>query len=564
MKIRSRFLFALSSAAALCSWSSGIAYAQTIPAAADPVKAADRFQAQGLSHKQDEPIAEAPEKKAGESMGDERFVLGGIRIEGMTVYKPEIFTPLYKDMIGKSVSVDEVRDLTAKITNRYRKDGYSLAIAYLPGQTVEDNETLLIHVDEGRIGIVKFQGEQPPEDFYNLTMQYVNKIRAMKPVRQEPLERYLLMINDLPGNTARAVLRPSAEDPGATDLFIYYDHKAFDALVATDNRGSGYLGPWQNSASVGTNGILGLNEHITLRGVATSPFSELQYTDLQYEQPVGTHGTRLQTTVSYANTRPGETLKRFRVRGDSTDVMVRAFHPLLRSRLQNLYARAAVDVRNSATDVSNINISDDRVRSVRLGLSYDTVNDEGGVTIVDTEISRGIAGLGATKDGADRSVSNGDHAYTKITMDISRTQMLPADFSLFVSGSGQYSLNSLLSSEQYLLGGPAYGTAYDPGELTGDHGLAGKMELRYGQALDGELVRRYQLYGYYDIGAVWRKHPLGTLDARDSLTSIGTGVRTDFARNVTGILEIAVPLTHNPSTNPDNTARIFGGLTAKY
>lgn len=565
MKNTPRFLFGLLSTVAFCALLPGLTSGQTVvPSSADPMKATERYRPEGLSHKQDDNVFTAPEQKAAEPGADETFIMGGIRIEGMTLYKQEEFAFLYKDMIGKSVTVSDVNDMTAKITNRYRTDGYGLAIAYVPAQSVNDNETLVIRVDEGRIGNVEFKGDQPPDSFYHATTRYIEKIKKLKPVKTESLERYLLLINDLPGNTARAVLRPSVKDPGATDLYIYYAHKSLDAVVATDNRGSAYLGPWQTSMSAATSGALGLDERITVRGIATSPYKELQYTDLQYEQPIGKEGTRLITTVSYANTEPGNSLKSLNVKSDSINVMVRALHPLLRSRLENLYVRTTFDARNSATDLSSANLTDDRVRSLRLGMSYDTVNDHGGVTIVDTEISHGFKGLGATNDGTGRSVTNGKHDYTKVTLDVSRTQALPYDFTLLVAGSGQYASSPLLSSEQYLLGGPAYGTAYDPGELTGDYGAAGKIELRYGQSLNDPLMDSYQLYSYYDIGSVWRKKPLNNLSSRDSLASFGVGVRTNFTKDVTGIFEVAFPLTHNPTTDPTNDARIFGGLSARY
>lgn len=536
--------------------------AQTVPSAADPVKAADRFQSDPFARPPEDPLAiEAIAPTAAEA--EATFILGGIVFSGVTVYPESELAALFASYIGKPVTVTEMQKQIAQISKRYQDDGYALAVAYLPTQTVNDGSTLTIHVSEGRIGTVTFQGDTPPESVHQLFLRHIEKIRNERPVRTETLERYLLLINDLPGTTARAVMRPSASDEGATDLILYYLHKPYDVIATTDNRGSRYLGPWQHTLSAAGNSLLGMEERISVRTITTSPTQELRYVDLHYEQPINTRGTKVVAITSYAKTLPGESLKASHVEANSADVQVSLIHPFLRTRLQNLHGHLTFDVRNSITDLAHANLTDDRVRSIRLGASYDRTGNES-ATLVNTELSRGIAGLGATEDGAGRSITSADHDYTKVTLDVSHTHMLDEAFSLLLTGSGQYAFNTLLSSEQYLVGGPAYGTAYDPGEMAGDHGLAGKVELRYGQALEDPLVQAYHVYGFYDVGMIWRKSPLTTEASRDSLASAGAGIGVEFGEHIAGNLEVAFPLTKRLSADTDNDGRIFSSLTARY
>jgi len=541
----------------------GAAHAQTIPSSADPVKAAERFQNDPFTKPSEDPFSSIAGTRNNEAVGEEKFVLGGVKINGLSVYNQESFAEIYSAFIGKPISVNQAKAIASEIGRRYQNAGYALAVAYVPTQNVDDGSTLQIQVDEGYIGKVTFQGDQPSESTVNLLNRHIEKIRSDKPVKTDTLERYLLLINDIPGNTARAVLKPSVSIPGATDLVIYYVHKPYEVAASTDNRGSRFLGPWQHSLSFATNSALGLDERITLRTITSSPTNELRYLDVQYDQPINTNGTMISTMVSGAKTNPGESLRSSNVESDSLNAKLRLIHPLLRSRLENLVARGAFELRNSKTDIRKANFTDDRIRSVLIGGSYDFAS-ESSATIVDAEITKGISGLGSTDDGAGRSNPRADHNFIKFTLDASRNQMLYDNISLLLSGSGQYALNPLLNSEQFQLGGPAYGTAYDPGEFVGDHGVAGKIELRYNDALNDPLVKSFQLYSFYDIGTVWRKKTTLTQKNRSSLASAGVGVRLSLNEDISTNLEYAIPLTHDLLADRDNSGRIYAGMSARY
>jgi hemolysin activation/secretion protein len=539
-------------------------FAQTVvPDAADPTKAASRFQEKMTAPAASEPLTREAPKLSAETQ-NQSFVLGGVKIEGLTVFRPEQFTPLYQDKIGKTVTVKDMQAIAAKIAEAYQQAGYALAIAYLPTQVVNDGQTLMIRVDEGHIGKVEFRGDQPEKTMQQMVERYIGNLKREQPLTTDALERYLLFINDLPGNTARAVLRPSSTEEGATDIVIYYAHKPTDIFATSDNRGSRYLGPWQHSLTATENGLMRLDERISTRAITTSPIKELRYGDMTYEQFVGHEGTKISLMGSYAKTEAGDALKSANVDSDSLFVQIRAIHPLLRSRLQNILIRGTADVRNNETSIAGTPFTSDRIRSVRLGASYDIADEAEGVTIIDSELSQGISGLGSTDNGVGRSRINGKQNYTKVTLDVSRVQTLPAYFSLFGGLSGQYAFTPLLSPEQYALGGPAYGTAYDPGEMSGDHALAGKLELRYGQWLGDPVLDSYQLYSYYDIGSVWLKDRLPSEEAKHSLASWGIGLRAIFNSHISSTLEFAIPLTKNLDSDNDNGGRVFAGVAVKY
>ena len=82
------------------------------------------------------------------------------------------------------------------------------------------------------------------------------------PLLAKDLERYLLLIDDLPGVTVESVLLPSKDEPGASELILSLKHKKYGANGGIDNRGSKFNGPFQFKAGASSNSALGLYEKL--------------------------------------------------------------------------------------------------------------------------------------------------------------------------------------------------------------------------------------------------------------------------------------------------------------
>jgi hemolysin activation/secretion protein len=494
------------------------------------------------------------------------FTLRALTIEGMTVYAPDVFTPLYADKIGTRVSVGDITRIAQNITKYYHNHGYILARAYLKKPPARGADSITILVAEGHIAHARFEGDVPDSGFRRLVNRYVEKLKAAKPLSADTLERYLLLINDIPGSNARAVLR-ATKTPGESELIIGIHRKPVDVFFSTDNRGSRFIGRWQEQIMLNVNDALGMAERTSVRFITASPTKELRYIDLFQEYKLNAEGTTVRFGGAHVETIPGEDIDDTQqLRGQSTSLSVMLTHPFIRAREQNFYGRVGIDLRDSVND-QNVNITQnaDRIRSLRLGGTYNVVDTWEGINTLDLQLSQGIDGLGATDaHGLLRSRVAGEQDYTKLTANASHTQPLPKNFSLFVATSGQYSRDPLLISEQFFVGGAGYGRGYDPAELSGDHGISGKIELRYSERMEEHYLQSYQFYGFYDVGKVWRKAPLASEKSSESLTSAGAGVNLTVTPYITGNLEVAFPLTKDVTNNADQRERILGGLTIRY
>ena len=542
--------------------------AQTVPSTAQPGMVEKRFE-------QKEPAQAAPgarvsvtrespvSREMQAKLERTTFVLNKVVISGATVFTPADLSFAYGDMLGKRISLADAQTIVKRITTHYRQHGYMLSQAIVPSQNVR-NGALNIQVVEGYIASVTVQGEV--EDSYRgILASYGENIKSHRPLKADDLERYILLMDDLPGATAKGMVRPSPTQSGASDLVVTVTHKMYDASYALDNRGSKYVGPFQHTATVSANSLLGMYDRTTARLITTSPASELRFVDLQHEEQLSSEGTKAILTGSYSRTEPGDALKSQQIDGTSFFLQGKVTHPFLRSRPENLIGRLAFDTRDTTTDSAGAEITDDRLRVLRAGANYDFIDQFGGAVVFDSEISQGLDTIGATGSGTNRTRTDGDADFTKVMLDASRLQSLGGGFSILTSMTSQYSFSRLLAAEQFILGGAIFGRAYDPAELAGDSGVAGKVELRYGRQVGAEYLNAYQVYGFYDIGSIWIRDAGVGIESQQSMASAGLGVRTNLTENAFANLELAFPLTRDASNqgNHGDSPRLFvsTGLT---
>src|SRR5690606_493539 len=108
------------------------------------------------------------------------------------------------------------------ITNFYRNTGYILSRAILPPQHVKDG-VVNVQIIEGFIDKVEVAGK--PKNATCLVLGMGEQISKCPPLALSRMEKYLLLLNEVPGTQVRAVLSPSKSKAGAADLSLLTDVK---------------------------------------------------------------------------------------------------------------------------------------------------------------------------------------------------------------------------------------------------------------------------------------------------------------------------------------------------
>ncbi len=490
-----------------------------------------------------------------------KFVLRGVVVEGSTVYKDGELSHLYKEFLDKEITLARVYSIAEAISVKYRNEGYLITRALVPAQRITDGVVKIV-VIEGFINELDIQGELGGSE--EKIRAYGEKIVNVRPLHNKTLERYLLLINDLPGVSVESVLTPSKDIHGASKLTLIMDHKPFDGFVSLDNRGSRFSGPFQFSIGGSANSFLGLYERTSLNFITATQPKELIYFSGQHEQQIGSEGTKVAIFGSLSFTEPGHTLAPLNVEGDSSTFSVSLWQPFIRSRRQNFSGGLTFSHKNFQTDILGTLVTKDRLRVLTFEVTFDQADRFQGITLMNFQFNQGINIFDATEPGSPNlSRADGKSDFSKILINIWRLQQLVSGWSFFTEAEAQWAFSSLLSAEEFAFGGPRFGRGYDPSEITGDHGIAFKTELQYSKNLTYKYLKFVQVYTFFDFGSVWQKGQFTGPSKRQSLASAGTGIRMNFTQWLSGYLEIAKPFDPVIAEG-DQNIRLFGSLKAVF
>jgi hemolysin activation/secretion protein len=517
-------------------------------------------------------VEQPPAEQAPDSAANIPLKFESVTLVGMTVYTHGELDEYWRDRIGKQGTLGDLFAIAGAITSRYRNDGYVLSRAVVPAQEIEDGR-VTIRVIEGYVDKVVFEGD---DDRPGLLRGYGEAITQARPVRVADLERYLLLIGDQPGATISSVLRPSTDQTGAADLIIKVDREVMQNFATLDDRGTRFVGPLQATIGTRLNSLFGLADQTFLRAISTPIYpDELMAFDVNNLIVLDSEGTTLGTTLNYARAHPGYTLRTpvdLNITSQAETIGFTLTRPIIRSRIENLRVTLQTVANNYKTTSTNFDDSlllRDKIRSLRLGAIWETVDTWRGANAIGLQASQGLDILGATPSGSEKlSRAAGRSDYTKVTLEASRLQSLGGNWTFNTAATSQYGFTPLLASEQLGLGGSQYLRAYDPSDIVGDSGVAAKFELQYGESVKQWYLQDYQLYSYFDVGGVWNHKNQPADKTPDAAIAIGFGSRFSLGEWSSGYVEVSQPLMRSVPTQGTNDhnhqPRIFFALIAKF
>lgn len=540
------------------------ALAQT---SAEPSHVEERFKPQPAPPSVGAPIEIPSTPQTAAPAGSEgvKFTISSVNFQGNTALPDRQLQDIAASYIGHTITLADVYDLADKVTAAYREKGYILARALVPEQKIDKGE-LTIKIVQGYIDQVKIQGDAGGARSY--LEAYGERIKAVRPLTSDVLERELLLASDITGFSIRSVLTPSATAQGAADLTLVVDRKAVDAYVGVDNRGSKYLGPYEAIFGVYANDIFGTAGRLGLTAVMTPDSGpEMAYGAMSFDQPLGDDGLRSFTTLSYTHTKPGSILAALDTSGRALNGDTALSYPFTRSRDFNFSGSVGFSYHDVMSKNALIDpLFSDHIRSFYAGVYLNALDDWGGYSTLSGRVTQGIGIFGATKKSSpDKSRVGASGTYTRANLDITHEHPIADDFSIFLAGSGQTSFGkALLASEQYSLGGTQFDRAFDPSQITGDSALAGKAELRWNVLDRADPISGVQLYGFYEGGEVWDFHVLPGQPKHQSLSSAGAGVRFTLADALQADVEWADPLTRDVTGGVKRDSRFLFSVGANF
>lgn len=527
--------------------------AQTLPTPAEPLPSAPTTQAP-LDATPPEVVVTPIVGKAPPGAENINVTLSGIAFDGATVYLEDTLRTYYQDLLGKDIPLTRVFAVADAIEQRYRADGYPLARVIVPAQRVRDGQ-FTMRVVEGFVGDIQLDA---PVGSVRARMQaFLNRVKDERPVMSATLERALLLVNDLPGVSARGVLRPGSGEVGAAELVVSAQRKPLDVLLTMNNRGSRFTGPTRGALVVRENSALSVGEEVELL-ISSTLDDEQRFGRIGYSQFVGDDGLQANAAVSYGESSPGGVLSSLDAQTRSTFAGVGVSYPVIRSRKKNLFIEGGIERVQTDVELLDSRESRDRLWVLRAGAAFDTFESSGARIAISGGLRQGLSVFDASERGdAQLSRTEGDPEFSAVYLEASRLAR-DGQWGLLLATKMQYSFSKLLSSEEFRLGGEAFGRGYEPSEIAGEHGVGVTAEAQF----YGRSQPAYQVYAFYDLGAVWNEDPGAS--GRASLASAGIGLRTNLTRNVAAEFELAKPLTRSVGSRNDDGVRAFFQVTARF
>lgn len=489
-----------------------------------------------------------------------QFVLRGISISGGHVIPHDRIAALYQPYLGKKVSQADLVAIAGAISDLYRAQGFHLSRAIVPPQDIADG-CVRMQVIEGAIVEAELKGDGA-EQFGVRPM--LGPVLTEQPSRLATLERQLFLINGRPG--VRITDTALEEIGGATGRFrltVYLKTWHVFTSFGLDNLGSSSVGPWQTYATGAFNSYLtpGDTLAVNLSTIANDP-RELGFARLSYDAPVGIDGVRLGGSVLYSAVRPGDAR---RLDGDITTT--EAFE--LRASIVPLQSQSSSLTLTAAATFSNVSEHDrygpwynDHIRTASLTADY-RLQDPFGTNYATLTYRQGLDVFGASHFDDDLLSRDGASSnFSVLNFWFTRYQTLNDAWSLKLSAASQTASRPLFTSQQFYLGGAAFGRGYGAAEISGDNGLAGSLELRFDQKLNFRYWTGYQLYAFGDAGAAWNDGY--RLSDGLALTSAGAGVRFFLPQDFQADFGVAVPLSYRAPDNERRSPRFLFTLSSAF
>jgi hemolysin activation/secretion protein len=522
------------------------AFAQSEPAALE------RTIPQPDAQTQSNPSISGPRRaKSARLSAPKSFVLGAVNIQGARTFTREELSRYFEPMLAREINGAKLGELAARITQRYRDSGYVLSYASIPSQNVEAGIVSLA-VTEGRIARVTVDGAGSERS----TIEAIaDPLLRDAPLKDATLERVVGLIRDLPGISVTDVsLARTDADAGLYGLKIKVARNPVKLFTYMDNRGAESIGRIRLYSSVSLTSLaMGGDElRFDLFGIPGHG-SRYLYGQVMASAPIGHNGLRVTLAASKGdqNLRPSE-----RIDGDSRNFSAQLSYPMIRGRSLTMVGKASLNDWRSAANDHGVPRLRDRLRVARIGIEFSTETRtrlRGDLTL-----STGLDFDGATKAGDPlASRPRAGSQFLKGAFNLRITQPLADRLRLQTAIAGQYSSRSLLSYEEFAVGGSQIGRAFDYNEITGDHGIAGVVELAYRLGDAKGLIKKPELFAYVDGGATFRKHPTPDFPKKEWLAGTGVGVRFGVG-GFTLSSEVGVPVVRS---NGHRSVRTFFSIS---
>ena len=469
---------------------------------------------------------------------------------GATAIDNQQLAQSYHSVLGKPINEKLTSTIINNIRNLYTNNGFLPPAVNINPQDTNKN-ILIVVIQESQVGYLNVtpQSGKLAKKIQHTVSQY----SFSTPIQQQQVKNLISALNKLSGITSSIRFEPRTNEPSTYDLYVDAQ-KTITGQLSISNEGSEVIGQDIASAQIHAYrpGNIPLNFGLYISGTTESSNHENKggYITLPF-------ANTFETFIGYSRSTVVLDRDSFILRTDyETDQwQLRFSHTPKTKTPTNVYVEyISRDYQRNNNFFTEL---DERLRLASLGIKINLIKDSFESSL-HASITQGINDFGAERNELSiSSTEEIDIDFTRANIDYSLWLALPLNMTARIDVAGQYSEDTLPTSQTFSIGGNEFARAYEPGEFIGDRGIGSKIEIRKTfHSFKDTLITPYI---YYGIGSVTRK---SLTKPRASGASTGIGLRIK-AHSFSAFIEADQPLTSD-SLYRDNQERITGRINYTF
>ncbi len=486
------------------------------------------------------------------TLGDKKTLfVRSLVLDGPALVPEDEVRQILSSYENRNLTLAQIYEAAEKITTLYRSHGYLVAKAYVPQQDASGG-VLHFKLVPGQYGSITLQnGSFVRDDFVHGTID--NAVGAASVVRNDELERAMLLVSDLPGAGMPKIAIGPGQQPETSDfIFDVPEGNRIDGYLLGDNYGSPYTGRNRASGGINLNSPLGFGDRLALSGIF-SERSELINGRLAYAFPVGHDGLRAEMSFSRTTYVLGRIYTPLAAKGTADAAAATVSYPIFRQQAESLYISGSFAhkiLTDKILGTATVNRTSDSGTASVTNNTTGTVIGWPFVTTANFSFTQGyLTFANPAQQTTNAAGPNTAGDYTKLNLTFTATIAFDEKLSLATTLRGQKSLTGNLdSSEQFGLTGYYGIRSYDEG-LSGDSGFLLTPALKY--ALPDIYALKHQVGLFTDIGAAALERAAWTTTQRGytELNDVGLGYYATFEYSTNRFAILKAEIAHSFAGN---------------
>jgi hemolysin activation/secretion protein len=506
-------------------------------------------------------IQPTPTPESTETPNNQTIQVQKIEVLGSTLFNLATLNPIIQPLEGRAVTFGELKKAADAITQLYLNQGYITSRAVLVDQKVTDG-IIKIQVIEGGLEKIEIMGTK------RLNPGYVRSriaLGAGKPLSTAKLEEQLkiLRLDPLIANI-EASIQPGNSLGQSVLIVRVTEAKAFNANLSIDNYSPASIGSERLGITANHGNLTGMGDELGIAYYFSTQGSANIY-DFIYKVPLNAMNGTLQLRSSINNNQIIDpTFKALNISGESELYEISYRQPLVRS----LREEFALSVSFSYQDGQTFTFAgptpfgygpdrqgNSRTRVFKFGQDYVRRDTKGAWAM------RSLFSLGTgIFDATIQPDPIPDGRFFSWLGQVQRVQSLSPDHLFIAQAEVQLSLNALLGSQQYIIGGSQSVRGYRQNARSGDNAMKFSLEDRITLHRDPSGNPMLQFTPFVDLGYIWNvdNNP-NLLQPQQFLAATGVGILFQPLPNFNLRIDYGVPLVNlkDKGTNAQDDGLYF-------